>query len=225
MRHLPSAVFLVTICVPCLASAAQPPAAQPPAAMQSQGAASAIMQPSLDTLTQALEVLRPERWKAPDAIKQETGSNIDSIHRDIQTTLPQLLATADAAPNSVSQLLPAYRNVEALYDVLLRVAQVANLAAPGQQSAAIDHARASLEDARRTLGDRLNSAALGQDQQVHRLQAALRAVPPPAAPVVCPTPAPVKKPRRRRKPVAKPAPKPATSTQQSNPQNGTSAAH
>jgi hypothetical protein len=178
------------------------------------------MQPALNTLTQALEVLRPEKWKASDAIKQETSSNIDSIHRDIQTTLPQLLATADAAPNSASQLLPAYRNVEALYDVLLRVTQVANLAAPNQQSATIDHARASLEDARHSLGDRLNSAALAQEQQVHRLQAALRAVPPPAAPVVCPTPAPAKKPRRRRKPVAKPA-QPATSTQT----NGTPVAH
>jgi len=184
------------------------------------------MQPALDTLAQALEVLRPEKWKASDAIKQETISNIDSIHRDIQTTLPQLLATADAAPNSVSQLLPAYRNVEALYDVLLRVAQVGNLAAPGQQSAVIDHARARLEDARRALGDHLNSTALTQEQQVHRLQAALRAVPPPPAPVVCPTPAPAKKTRHRRKPAAKRAPaKPATSTQQNNQQNGTSATH
>lgn len=225
MRRLPSVVFFVTICAPCLVSAAQPPAAQPPAAMQAQGTSSATMQPALDTLAQALEVLRPDKWKTPDAIKQETGSNIDSIHRDIQTTLPQLLATADAAPNSVSQLLPAYRNVEALYDVLLRVAQVANLAAPGQQSAAIDHARASLEDARRALGDHLNSTVLTQEQQVHRLQAALRAVPPPAAPVVCPTPAQAKKPRRRRKPVAKKPAQPATSTQQNNQQSGTSANH
>jgi len=179
--------------------------------MQTQGTASAMMQPALDTLAQAIEVLRPEKWKASDAIRQETGSNIDSIHRDIQTTLPQLLATADAAPNSISQLLPAYRNVEALYDVLLRVAQVANLAAPNQQSAAIDHARARLEDARRALGDHLNSAALTQDQQVHRLQAALRAVPPPAAPVVCPTPAPVKKRKRVRRVVKKAAPAPASS--------------
>lgn len=167
------------------------------------------MQPALDTLTQALEVLRPEKWKASDSIRQETASNIDSIHRDIQTTLPQLLSTADAAPNSVSQLLPAYRNVEALYDVLLRVTQVANLAAPNQQSAAIDHARARLEDARRALGDHLNSAALAQEQQVHSLQVALRAVPPPPPPVVCPTKPPVKKRRRVKKPVKKPAAAPA----------------
>jgi hypothetical protein len=178
------------------------------------------MQPALDTLAQALEVLRPEKWKAPDAIREETSSNIGSIHRDIQTTLPQLLASADAAPNSVSQFLPAYRNIEALYDVVLRVSQVANLAAPNQQGATIDHARASLEDARRALGDRLKSAALSQEQQIHSLQAALRAVPPAPAPVVCPTTAPVKKSRRRhRKAAAKPA-KPAPSKQ-----SGASAAH
>jgi hypothetical protein len=192
-------------------------------AVQAQGTVSATMQPALDTLTQTLEVLRPEKWKASDAIREETISNIDSIHRDIRSTLPQLLATADAAPNAVSQLLPAYRNVEALYDVLLRVGQVANLAAPSQQSAAIDHARASLEDARRTLGDHVNSAAQAQEQQVHRLQAALRAVPPPAPPVVCPKPAPVKKHKRTKKPAPKPTP--ATSTQTNNQQNGTSAAH
>lgn len=210
LRYLSPAIFLMTACGSGIVLAAQPPAAQTQAAARAQGAVSAMMQPALDTLTQTLEVLRPEKWKAPDAIRQETDSNIDSIHRDIQTTLPQLLATADAAPNSASQLLPAYRNVEALYDVLLRVGQVANLAAPNQQSAAIDHARASLEDARRSLGDRLNSAALAQEQQVHSLQAALRAVPPPAAPVVCPTPAPVKKHRTARKTVKKAAPAPAT---------------
>lgn len=223
LRHLPSAIFLVTACGSGVAFAAQPPAVQP-AAVRGQGTASAMVQPALDTLTQALEVLRPEKWKASDAIKQETGSNIDSIHRDIQTTLPQLLATADAAPNSVSQLLPAYRNIEALYDVLLRVSQVGNLTAPNQQSAAIDHARASLEDARRALGDHLKSAAIAQEQQVHSLQAALRATPPAPPPVACPTPAPVKKPRRHRKPAAKSA-KPASSTQSNNQQNGTTATH
>jgi hypothetical protein len=223
LRHLPSAFFLITACGPCITFAvAQPPATQL-SATRGQETPSAMVQPALDTLTQALEVLRPEKWKASDAIKEETSSNISSIHRDIQTTLPQLLATADPASNSVSQLLPVYRNVEALYDVLLRVAQVANLAAPNQQSAAIDHAREILEDARRALGDRLGSAALAQEQQVHSLQAALRAVPQAPAPVACPTPAPVKKPRRRRKSVAKPA-SPSSSTQP-NQQGGTSASH
>lgn len=168
------------------------------------------MQPAIETLRQTIWILRPEKWKASDAIRQETSANIDSIHRDLTNTLPSLLTAADQTPDSVSRMLPAYRNIEALYDVLLRVVQVANLTAPKQQSAALDHARASLEDARRTLGDHLNSAALAQDQQVHGLQAALRAVPPAAAPVACPPPPPVKKHRTRRKPAKKPASAPAS---------------
>ncbi len=169
------------------------------------------MQPAIETLRQTIWILRPEKWKASDAIRQETSANIDSIHRDLTNTLPSLLTAADQTPDSVSRMLPAYRNIEALYDVLLRVVQVANLTAPKQQSAALDHARASLEDARRSLGDHLNSAALAQDRQVHSLQAALRAVPPPAPPIVCPTPAPVKKRRRVKKPVKKAAHAPASS--------------
>jgi hypothetical protein len=168
------------------------------------------MQPALDTLQQTIDMLRPEKWKTSDAIRQETSANIDSIHRDLETPLPQLLAAADGDPDSISRMLPAYRNIEALYDVLLRVAEAGNVAAPGQQSAALERARAALEDGRRTLGDRLTSAALGQDQQVHNLQAALRAVPPAPAPVVCPPPPPAKKHRPRKKSVTKPAPAPAS---------------
>lgn len=222
LRHLPPAIFLMISCGPCIALAAQPPAAAPVTSMQTKP--SAMVQPAIDTLQQTLEVLRPDKWKASDAARQEAGANISSIHRDLEGALPSLLAAADAAPGSVSRLLPAYRNVEALYDVLLRIVGTANLAAPGQQSAALERARVSLENAQRSLGDQLTSTALSQEQQVHNLQVALRAVPPTPAPVACPTPAPVKKPRRRRKPVAKPA-KPAPSTQQNGQQNGTSPAH
>lgn len=221
LRHLPSAMFLVISCGACLA--AQPPAAAPAAAMQARP--SAMLQPTIDTLQQTLEVLRPEKWKTSDAARQEAAANISSIRRDLDTTLPGLLAQADAAPGSVSRLMPAYTNVEALYDVLLRIVGTANLSAPNQQSAALERARVRLEDAQRSLGGQLKSAGLAQEQQIHSLQAALRAVPPPAAPVVCPTPAPAKKKtrRRHRKAVAKPA-KPAPSTQPSQP-NGASTAH
>jgi hypothetical protein len=205
-RHLLPAAFLVISCGPCIASAAQAPAAPPPAPQQTSRPPSAIMQPAIETLRQTIWILRPEKWKASDGVRRETSSNVDSIHRDLTNTLPSLLTAADQAPDSVSRMLPAYRNVEALYDVLLRVAEAANIAAPGKENDALERARTTLEDARRTLGDRLTSAALAQDQQVHSLQTALRAVPPAPAPVACPPPAPVKKHRPRRKTAKKPAP-------------------
>lgn len=213
LRHSFPAILLVTFCGACAALAAQAPAVTQPRteAQPPRTKPSSLMQPALDTLQQTLSELRPEKWKASDAVRQEMAGNISSIHRDLETTLPPLLMAADNAPGSVSQLLPAYRNVEALYDVLLRVAEAGSIAAPNQQSAALERARASLEDGQRALGNHLKSIALAQEQQVRGLQAALRAVPPPPAPVVCPPP-PAKKRPRRRKPAAKPAAKPATSS-------------
>lgn len=163
------------------------------------------MQPAIETLRQTIWILRPEKWKASDAIRQETSANIGSIHRDLTNTLPSLLTAADQTPDSVSRMLPAYQNIEALYDVLLRVAAAGDRAAPGQQNEALERARAALENARRTFGDRLVSAALAQDQQVHNLQAAVHAVPPAPTPEACPPPAPLKKHRTRKKTVKKPA--------------------
>ncbi len=188
------------------AFAQQPSAGPVPAAAQSGKTTSAIMQPSLNALGQTIGTLRPEKWKASGAVRDEAAANIVSIRQDLETILPPLLASADGAPGSVAQVLPAYRNIEALYDVLLRVAEVGRLSAPNDQAAALEEARSSLEGARRALGESVQTSALAQEQQVHNLQAAVRAIPPAPAPVACPAPAPVKKHKARKKVVKKAAP-------------------
>ena len=178
---------------------------------------SQIMQPALQTLEQALDSVRLEKWKAPNALRDETDANISSIRRDLEETLPPLLADADRAPDSITQVLPVFRNIGALYDVLLRVSLAGRSSAPAPQSAALDQALTNLENSRRSLGDRLQSSALAQEKQVNDLQAKLRAIPPPApapAPESVPPP-PVKK--------RKPRPKPATPV--ANPQGSTTTQH
>lgn len=222
MRFFSPALFFITFCGACTAFAAQTPAGPPAATVQPLRTPSAIMQPALDTLQQTLGMLRPDKWKGSNVEREEAAANISSIGHDLQTTLPSLLTTADGAPDSVAQLLPAYRNIEALYDVLLRVSEAGNLSAPKQQSAALEQARAKLEDGRRTLGERLQFAAVAREKQVHDLQATIRAIPPPAPPVVCPPPPPAKKRRLRKKVVKKPAP---TAASPQNPQNSAPAPH
>jgi hypothetical protein len=225
--RLPSALLFATLCTPVVALAAQAPAdTSAPAAPASAPVPSstpapvirtptAILQPALDTIKSMLPTLHPDRWKTSNILRDETASNLDSIQRDMDTTLPTLLTAADSAPNSVARILPAYRNIEALYDVLLRVAQVGRLSAPGPQTTALDQATAGLDDARRALGDRLQVAALAQEKQVTDLQAALRAVPKPEppAPAVIHILPPAKKPTPTKKPAAKkPTPPPTTAT-------------
>ncbi|HTD96017.1 MAG TPA: hypothetical protein VK627_03785, partial [Edaphobacter sp.] len=200
MRLFSSALLLATLCGSGAAFAAQDSVPSQPSAAQTSKTPSAILQPALDTLRQTLELLQPERWKTSNAIREEADANINSIRRDLDATLPPLLAAADGAPNSVVQVLPVFRNVEALYDVLLRVSEAGKTSAPSQQSTALDQAITSLEAGRRALGDSIQSAALAQEQQVHDQQAALRAIPPAPAPAPCAPPPPVKK----RKPPPKP---------------------
>ncbi len=138
-------------------------------------APSGLVQPSLGTVQQSLEKLFLERWKASKALKETTTNNLGSIHRDLETTLPGLLATADAAPGSLAGLVPVSQNLGALYDVLLRVTAVAESSAPADQTAALEQALTSLEGARRSFTERLQGAAEVQDRRVTELQATLSA--------------------------------------------------
>ncbi len=170
---------------------------------------SATLAPALSALKRTLPTLHPDKWKLPAPVAKETQNNLDSIRRDLDNTLPPLLATADANAGAIPSVLPAYRNIEALYDVLLRVNQVAILVAPDPQLTALQQAINALEDSRRALGDSLQTTALAESQQLTDLRVTLhklQSAPPPPAPACAPPPAitPAKK------PAVKPKPKPAT---------------
>jgi hypothetical protein len=181
------------------------PAASTPAGFKT---ASALLEPGLDAVKDALATVRVDRWKAPGAVKDETDGNLNSIRRDVDTTLPGLLVIADAAPDSVTKVLPAYRNIEALYDVLLRVMASTRMFGPSQQDAALEQAMINLDAGRRGLGDQMQLAAAAQDKQAGDLRTALKAAqsaPTVSAAAPCPPPPPVKKKRPATKPAAKPA--------------------
>ena len=208
---LRASFLVVALCAPAMALAAQTPPGNLPATNQPVRAnpPSAILRPSLDILHTALGQMALDKWKASPAIRTEADGNLRSVQRDLASTLPPLLAAADAAPDSAARTLPVYRNLDALYDVVLRLDAAGRLSAPGNQVSALDQALASLSDARRALGDQIQAGAEGEEARIIHLQAALKAVPPPAppppsAPVACIPPAPKKKAVR---PAAK---KPAT---------------
>ena len=209
---LRASVLVLALCAPAMALAGQTSSGNTPGtnAPAHANSPSAILRPSLDILKTAIGEMTLDKWKASPGIRTEADGNLRSVQRDLLSTLPPLLAGADAAPDSTAKTLAVYRNVEALYDVMLRLDAAGRLAAPSNQTSALDQALASLSDARRALGDQVQANAEGQEARVIHLQAALKAVPPPAppppAPVAC-IPPPKKKVAR---PAAKPAAKPAS---------------
>ena len=206
------ALVFAAICfgasVACGAQAA-PSAAKAPAALPSSLTESGFLQPSLDQMQQTLGALRLEKWKK-GAVRDEVGDEIGDIQRDLKETLPPLLHEADANPGVVGKALPVSRNIDALYDVLLRVLETARFSAPADQVAQLQQALAGLADARRDLDNRLQGSAdalamqVGTLQKDLRAQAAARAVVPPA-PVARPCPKPAPKRRVVRKKAKRPA--------------------
>ena len=198
------------------------PAATSPAAPANPPAPSTLIQPAIDTLLQTIGGLKLDKWKG-GSVRTEATANVASIQRNLQNTLPGLLKDADAAPNSVTSLLPVYRNVIALYDVVLRVYDAARVSGSADQAAALQQSLGGLEGGRRALHERLISTAAAQEKQITQLQAAVQAKPaPPVCPVVAPPPppAPAKKPVKKKKPAAttdQPAKTPSSSTTPAKP--------
>jgi hypothetical protein len=143
------------------------------------------LRPALANVQTAITSLNVSRWKAPNDIRATTQQDINSMQRDLNTTLPPLLAQADAAaaasgPPALSPAFAVFRNLDALYDVMLRVTETAGLAGSASDASSLEEARAGLEDGRAKLGAWLLQAIGAQDAQVVRLQ----------APVAHPAPAP-----------------------------------
>ncbi len=179
---------------------------------------SEVLQMPLQQLQDALSGVRLEKWKMSGELRDAADGDIRSIEQDFRQTLPPLLATADSEPGSVAKVLPAIRNVDALYDVAVRVSAMGRLTAPAAQSAALDRALKELAEARRRVGDQLQTAAVAEESRVSQLQASLRAsqaaaaaAQQSAAAAAQPVTKPVVKPKKKVRPKpASPAAAPVT---------------
>jgi len=202
-------------------------AQSPTGGTSAQGASSAqpslsgLLRPSLDQVGQTVSALKLDKWKK-GTVRDEARDQISAILRDLNTTLPPLLETADASGGLSSKMLPVSRNITALYDVLLRVVDAARISASAEDLTQLERALTSLGNARSALDDRLRASVAALEKQEVDLRKTLQIseaakcpTPPPSATPVRPKTAPVQKAKRTPKPPAtppQPSSAPATST-------------
>ena len=157
-------------------------------------------------------------------MRDEAGTIIDAIQRDLQGTLPALLKEADAAPGTLTKVLPLSRNVDALYDVMVHVVEASRMVGTGESVGQLQQALTDLEKARVVLDNQIQQTADMQEKQVVdlrstalKLDASLRAAatPPPAP--KCPAPTTT----TRKKRAVKPSGSTGTSNTNSKPAAGT----
>ncbi len=68
------------------------------------------LRPALTNVQNAITNLNVAHWKAPNDIRVTTQQDINSMQRDLNTTLPTLMAQADAAAAKWSgRTFPGFR--------------------------------------------------------------------------------------------------------------------
>jgi hypothetical protein len=200
---------LLVVSGACVGSGAARGQAAPAAPPAGTGFPTATLRPALANVQNTIANLNVGHWKVPAEMRAAVQQDIGSMQRDLNATLPGLVAQAEANPAALSPAFAVFRNLDALYDVLLRVTEMAALSGAGSDAGSLEDARAGLENGRGKLGTWLLQSISAQDAQVVHLQTALAAR-PAAAPAAAPNKIVIddgpQNPKPRKK---KPAPAPA----------------
>ena len=172
--------------------------------------------------TQAdLVKLRIEKWKTEGSYKRQALGNVDSIQRNLQGALPEIVGQLRNAPEDLPTTFKLYRNLDALYDVMGGVVEGAGAFGSKDDLQALSTDLNAFEGSRRQLAERIESLAAAKEAEITRLSAALKIAQAEAAPpkkVVVDDTEPAKKPIPKKKSTKKPAtdgtkPSPGSSTQ------------
>src|SRR5579862_21198 len=174
---------------------------------QLNGLLSQLEAASKDTQADLVK-LRIEHWKADSAYKKQALGNVDSIQRNLQGALPEMLAQLRSAPENLPATFKLYRNLDALYDVLGSVVEGAGAFGSKDDLQSLSNDLSSFEGTRKQLAERLEGLSSAKEAEIARLRTDLKtaqaAIPvePPKKTVVDDT-EPAKKPPVKKKPATK----------------------
>jgi DNA repair exonuclease SbcCD ATPase subunit len=219
----------------CLAVSAQiassnQPAAQGPVSYSSVNQLNAMLS-QLEQASQTTQVdlakLRIDKWKVDSGSKRQTQGNVESVQRNLQSALPEMIAQLKASPENLAATFKLYRNLDALYNVFGSVTESTGAFGSKDEFQSLENDLGEVEKARRAFADRMETLAGAKDAEMTRLRAALQSAQAsvqaePPKKIVVDDATPPKKPAPKKKKVTpKPATTPATppaTTPPTNPQ-------
>ena len=159
--------------------------------------------------TQAdLVKLRIERWKTDNGTKKQNLANVDSIQRNLQGALPEMIAQLRSAPEDLPTTFKLYRNLDALYDVVGSVVEGTGAFGSKDDFQSLSNDLSGFENTRKQVAQRIETLSSAKEAEIVRLRADLKTAqakipaPPPKITVVDDNEAP-------KKPAVKKKPKPA----------------
>jgi hypothetical protein len=131
------------------------------------------LQANAQTASRDISMLQIDKWKADKNSKSQAQSNAESLQRNLNSALPGMINEVHVRPDDLAASFKLYRNLGALYDVMSSLAESAGAFGPKNdfQALAVDVSR--LDDARRTLGDRIATLASIKEGELTRLRTQL----------------------------------------------------
>jgi prophage DNA circulation protein len=178
--------FIALVSTAPTKAGAQGGTAPPPVAYSSVNELSGILtelQQTAQSMQADLSKLRIDKWKTDASTKRQTQGNVDSLKRNLQSALPDLIAQLNAAPEDVAASFKLYRNLDALYDVFGSVVESAGAFGSKDEFQSLSNDMSGLENARRSLGERVQKLTESKEEELKRLRAQVRTLAAtPAAP-------------------------------------------
>jgi hypothetical protein len=221
-------LMLVAVATAQVASSASSAASAPPVPYASVSQLN-LMLSQLEQVAQAAQLdlgkLRIEKWKTDSNTKRSTEADVESLQRNLQMALPEIIAQLRASPENLATTFKLYHNLDALYDVFGPVVESAGAFGSRDEFQSVQNDLSSLERSRRALAERMDTLSAAKEGELAHLRSQVRdlqaaATPPaPAKKVVVDDTEPPKKPAKK-KAVPKP-PKPSTPATQQAPGTST----
>src|ERR1700757_5492088 len=175
------------------------------------------LQQASEAAQAGLGKLRIERWKVDSNSKKQALANVDSVKRNLQSALPEIIGQVQSSPEDLSATFKLYRNLDALYDVFGSVAESAGAFGSKDDYQSLSNDLEAIERSRRSLGERLENLTASKEAELAQLRTQVKtlqaAPPPPPQKIVIDDNEPPKKPAPKKKKVPKP-PKPTPPAQQ-----------
>jgi len=179
---------------------------------QLNGILSQIEDASKDTQAD-LDRLHIDRWRTDKTTKAQALTNVESIQRNLQAALPDIIAQLRSAPENLPDTFKLYRNLDALYDVLGNVVELTGAFGPRDDAQSLGNDLNIFEATRRQMAERIENLSTAKESEIVRLRTELktaRAVAPSEPPkkvIVDDTQPPPKKPATKKRTATKPKPK------------------
>ena len=146
-----------------------------------------------------LAKLRIEKWKTDGNTKRATQQDVESLQRNLQNALPEIVSRLRNSPENLATTFELYRNLDALYSVFSSVVESAGAFGSRDEFQTLQNDLSALERARRSFADRMDTLANAKEgelarlrTQIQTLEAAQQAAPPPKKTVVDDTEQPKK---------------------------------